>query len=682
MVCNYVKRYAELKYNALEVRIKSLTITKLKYKCIRCLCDDLTNDAACVTLDQCLNCSRYEPIEGQVYEIMHEDLRAGEAQIFDDVQASYMTKKDFVELNRIEEMNIEDDTPEIDLSETTKRDESDKDATTLLKEANNFVMDWQRKPWDYESPHINIYDYNFTKIGLDKENRLDPANKYEDGWRTIEQYKYERPDYGVNILGSGINNNGYTYNTTNTVSLYFNLNDYDIDSNDIRFKIVQYAKEACEYCKKSFGFQYTFGAKIIPSLRLLTPDKLVAKAVAGEEVSTGKQANDTIKAVYTDCSNFTNYIYFCASNGRFDIPGTTTTIYQSDKFKVIGKGKELLQAIKEAIPGDLILYKGVNSGHVAIYVGGDECCEAYYDAEDKSIQVSQNKLKNKSDFVGIYRWNELSEPKLKNITFVNVKETLGSWVKNYQCGGSKNTLDSNDNNYTSAGEKILKYVDPLTRMNDELKCQFMLLKTSFPDSYVTEAGLNRFFKKKNRLNDMAPASAWIEAGKQSGINPIFLIAHSALESTWNSSKMMSGGTEAHVGASGKKIFNAYGLWCYNSDSGRLKAIEECDKRGWWDKSTAVIEGAKYIAQQYLSQEQEAKYGMRNTCYFMKWVFGSTIEGNPGEAGTMQYASDITWADQRAKIMYEIMTFLDGGVAEGMKYARFLIPVFKANNSGK
>lgn len=39
-----------------------------KYLCIRCLDDNLVNDTP-VSLDQCLNCSRYEPEEGQVYEI-------------------------------------------------------------------------------------------------------------------------------------------------------------------------------------------------------------------------------------------------------------------------------------------------------------------------------------------------------------------------------------------------------------------------------------------------------------------------------------------------------------------------------------------------------------------------------------------------------------------------------------
>ena len=39
-----------------------------KYLCIRCLDDKLVNDIP-VSLDQCLNCTRYEPIEGQVYDL-------------------------------------------------------------------------------------------------------------------------------------------------------------------------------------------------------------------------------------------------------------------------------------------------------------------------------------------------------------------------------------------------------------------------------------------------------------------------------------------------------------------------------------------------------------------------------------------------------------------------------------
>ena len=59
-----------------------------KYKCIRCMHDDRIHDGAIVTLDQCLNCTRYEPILGQVYQIL-DDTGLNASIILDDMQMSY-----------------------------------------------------------------------------------------------------------------------------------------------------------------------------------------------------------------------------------------------------------------------------------------------------------------------------------------------------------------------------------------------------------------------------------------------------------------------------------------------------------------------------------------------------------------------------------------------------------------
>lgn len=67
-----------------------------KYKCIRCLKDNRIDDGAIVSLDQCLCCTRYEPILGQVYAILDE-AGSNVSQIVDDIQMSY---------NDIEQYNI------------------------------------------------------------------------------------------------------------------------------------------------------------------------------------------------------------------------------------------------------------------------------------------------------------------------------------------------------------------------------------------------------------------------------------------------------------------------------------------------------------------------------------------------------------------------------------------------
>lgn len=62
-----------------------------KYLCIRCLDDNLINDIP-VSLDQCLNCTRYEPIEGQVYNLPESDyldpIMLNSSLIIDDAQSS------------------------------------------------------------------------------------------------------------------------------------------------------------------------------------------------------------------------------------------------------------------------------------------------------------------------------------------------------------------------------------------------------------------------------------------------------------------------------------------------------------------------------------------------------------------------------------------------------------------
>ena len=117
-----------------------------KYKCIRCMHDDRINDGAIVTLDQCLNCTRYEPILGQVYQILDESGFNGSI-ILDDMQMSYSDLETFKRLNIQSEqspkynyINVNDDTltkkPEKDLIELWKEANKEAYIKTLPKELN------------------------------------------------------------------------------------------------------------------------------------------------------------------------------------------------------------------------------------------------------------------------------------------------------------------------------------------------------------------------------------------------------------------------------------------------------------------------------------------------------------------------------------------------------------------
>ena len=73
-----------------------------KYKCIRCLHDNRVHDGAVVTLDQCLNCTRYEPILGQIYQILDETGMNGSI-VMDDMQMSYSNLEAVKQLNTLTE---------------------------------------------------------------------------------------------------------------------------------------------------------------------------------------------------------------------------------------------------------------------------------------------------------------------------------------------------------------------------------------------------------------------------------------------------------------------------------------------------------------------------------------------------------------------------------------------------
>lgn len=75
-----------------------------KYKCIRCLHDNRIDDGAVVSMDQCLCCTRYEPILGQVYAILDET-GSNVSQVVDDLQMSYMELYDYQVFNNVNEYN-------------------------------------------------------------------------------------------------------------------------------------------------------------------------------------------------------------------------------------------------------------------------------------------------------------------------------------------------------------------------------------------------------------------------------------------------------------------------------------------------------------------------------------------------------------------------------------------------
>ena len=155
-----------------------------KYKCIRCLHDDRIHDGQLVTIDQCLNCTRFEPILGQVYRIL-DDSGLNGSIILDDMQMSYTDLEGFRNLNDIthrsskyfnamatEEKNCmrpvstleeiykgADKQQAIELikKENTDETEAQKKIDALKEEDYIFKMNWAETFFNSQEPDVKAY---------------------------------------------------------------------------------------------------------------------------------------------------------------------------------------------------------------------------------------------------------------------------------------------------------------------------------------------------------------------------------------------------------------------------------------------------------------------------------------------------------------------------------------------
>ena len=123
-----------------------------KYKCIRCMNDDRISDGQMVQIDQCLTCTRYEPVYGQVYEVMN-DLGANVAAILDDNQMGYSSMEDYVDLARTERFVTAKEKGEFDLSQVLNRAADEQDFSAIW--GDGLKMNWEPVPKEDQRCHIN-----------------------------------------------------------------------------------------------------------------------------------------------------------------------------------------------------------------------------------------------------------------------------------------------------------------------------------------------------------------------------------------------------------------------------------------------------------------------------------------------------------------------------------------------
>lgn len=184
-----------------------------KYKTIRCLCDDRVHDACSVTLDQCLSCTRYEPILGQVYDIL-DDTGMNGSILLDNIQMGYQNLDDLKNLNRVERRNSQYtyanvnkkmDKPKSQIEEWEKADKEAyikqlKNKTTDSKELEKltknikqedyaFKMNWYEEELELQEPDVKPYPLEGIKK---RYKKTDLGNKGEDDNNNLIEEKTDQ----------------------------------------------------------------------------------------------------------------------------------------------------------------------------------------------------------------------------------------------------------------------------------------------------------------------------------------------------------------------------------------------------------------------------------------------------------------------------------------------------------
>ncbi|MGL4741194.1 MAG: glucosaminidase domain-containing protein [Sarcina sp.] len=202
---------------------------------------------------------------------------------------------------------------------------------------------------------------------------------------------------------------------------------------------------------------------------------------------------------------------------------------------------------------------------------------------------------------------------------------------------------------------------------------------------INSVKLNSFFKslsiRPGNLNIYeGKAEIFKKAAKAQGIDPIYLVAHTLIE-TGNGNSQLAQGNYILLDDSGKavldnngyvimasedvpankkmKVYNFFGIGAVDSHP-LIGGLTYAYKNGWTTIDKTIEGSAKWISTNYINSTNP-KFKNQNTLYSMKWDFTSTWH---------QYATDVQWALKIANNMYKLAYLYEGNSLS------FEIPLYK------
>ncbi|MGE7927715.1 S-layer homology domain-containing protein [Lysinibacillus xylanilyticus] len=228
--------------------------------------------------------------------------------------------------------------------------------------------------------------------------------------------------------------------------------------------------------------------------------------------------------------------------------------------------------------------------------------------------------------------------------------------------------------FTASEALVSYYVHPKSFMQDS-PSYYQFLKLSTAVTNLNAKAINeKVLYNKGSLVDTA--DAFIQSGVDHNVNAIYLISH-ALHETANGASALANGIEVGLDKDGKavmvttenrdsltaikKTYNVYGIGAIDANANKYGA-ERAYTNGWFTINDAIIGGAQFVKDQYISTGQD-------TLYKMRW--------NPDNPTVHQYATHVMWAVLQAQKIYDIYEITGADTTTNLV---FDVPVYQNQSS--
>ena len=197
-------------------------------------------------------------------------------------------------------------------------------------------------------------------------------------------------------------------------------------------------------------------------------------------------------------------------------------------------------------------------------------------------------------------------------------KSTDNWSYDYLTDIFKNNFTGGGKNWYAASKNtIAYYMDPRNFLNDSQI--FMFETLSYNSNYHTKTGVETMLKGTfmergyaDSENSKTYADAFIDAAIRYNISPYVLVSRVIQEVGASGSTIVTGTVSGYEG-----YYNFYNIQAYGNSSAETIAngLAYAKSQGWNNQYKAIVGGASFLGNNYISQGQD-------TLYLQKWdLFG-------------------------------------------------------------